>query len=378
MKEFSIGARAIFGKDALKHLTEYKNSNVTIVTDPILRENGVCDAVKSYLSGCNVNIYWEIAPDPTFTQVAKTFEFVKSTNSTIIVALGGGSAIDTAKAVVLVDQRSNPDSKIKLIAIPTTAGTGSEVTNYTVIKDETTGRKIPIMDKCMEADVAILDYTLTKSVPAPVTAVTGMDVITHALEAYVAKEANPMTDAFAEKALKLAFANLYPAFLDGNNDEARENMMMASYLAGLAFNGAGLGICHSIAHNLGGEFHIPHGKANAIALPFVVAYNSDLDVPFGTDKSEIAKKYAKVAEIIGLPTGGVRLSVQNLVNEIKSLNIKMGIPASLLSMGISVSQFGDVQPNMIQNIFTDSCLPFNPKKINEKELKVLLDKIFRG
>lgn len=375
MNECKINTNVIFGAGSISCLKEYKNLNVTIVTDPFLRDCGATVNLEMLLSDCNTALYWDIKPDPTLSQVSATYQFVLENKTDIIVAFGGGSAIDTAKAVILVNSQAG-GKPIRLVAIPTTAGTGSEVTNYTVVKDDATGRKFPLMDDVMQPERAILDYTLTKTVPQSVTAATGMDVITHALEAYVAKNASPITDAFAEKALSLAFANLYNAYKDGNNDEARENMLMASYLAGLAFNSAGLGACHSIAHNLGALFHIPHGKANAIALPYVVAHNASLDVPFGTDKSEPAKKLAKISEIIGLPAGGVRLSVLNLVNQIKSLNQKMGLPLNLAQNGIKREEYLAVRDELIDGTLSDGCLPLNPVEFTRDAMAKLIDKIY--
>lgn len=375
MGECKLNTNVVFGAGAINYLKDYKNLNVTIVCDPFLRESGATVQLELLLSDCVTSTYWDIKPDPTLTQVANTYEFVVSNNTDVIVAFGGGSAIDTAKAVVLVNSQAG-GKKIRLVAIPTTAGTGSEVTNYTVVKDETTGRKFPLLEDVMQPERAILDYTLTKTVPPSVTAATGMDVITHALEAYIAKNANPITDAFAEKALKLAFDNLYNAYKDGNSDEARENMLMASYLAGVAFNSAGLGACHSIAHNLGACFHIPHGKANAIALPYVVTYNAGLDIPFGADKSEVAKKLAKVSEIIGLPAGGVRLSVLNLVNKIKSLNQKMGLPLNLAQNGVKKDEYLAVRDLLIDGTMADGCLPLNPVPFTREEMAALIDKIY--
>jgi len=376
MDIFKLSAKAVFGAGAVKCLTEYDGKNVTIIADPILRQNGSTDALVSLFSNSNVFIYWDIIPDPTIESVKNCYEFVLEKKAEVIVAFGGGSAIDTAKAVVLVDKQANGNKGFELVAIPTTAGTGSEITNYSVIKDDRTGTKYALSDDSMIPDLAILDYTFTKSVPAPVTAATGMDVITHALEAYVAKNANLITDSFAEKALELAFANIERAYKDGNDDEARENMMMASYLAGMAFNQAGLGLCHSIAHSIGGVFKIPHGKANAIALPHVIAYNSDFDVPFGTDKSRLAKKYARIAEIIGLPKGGIRLSVSNLIREIEQLNRKLGIESGLLQMGISKTEFEEVKEDIVNHVLADACLPMNSKEPSKEEIVKILSKIY--
>lgn len=378
MSEYFLNSNVIFGGGSIDYLTKYKNLNVTIVTDPALKELGMTDKIEALLMECSVSVYSDIKPDPTLTQVTECYKFVKAKKTDILLAFGGGSAIDTAKAVILVDSTADSCSKMQLVAIPTTAGTGSEVTNYTVVKDEIAGRKIPLMDDRMIPKLAILDYTLTKTVPGSVTAATGMDVMTHAIEAYVSTKANLITDSFAEKAISLAHDNLYVAYKEGSNDNARENMLMASYIAGLAFTGAGLGINHSIAHALGAAFGIAHGKANAIVLPHVVAFNSGLDVPFGTDKSEVAKKYARIAQVMGLPAGGTRLCVQNLVHELQAMNRQMGIPATLLQLGIDRANFMEHRSKIIESVLLDGCTACNPKQPNAGDIGKLLDKIYQG
>ena len=373
MEKLTLNSNLYFGAGSIDAPAAFNGKRVAIVTDPIMLKNGIAESAAG-LVGCGREaIYDKIEPDPTLEQVAETCKFVESINAEVVVAIGGGSAIDTVKAVVLV--LGGKDRKLFFVAIPTTAGTGSEVTNYTVIKDVAAGRKIPIADDRIVPDMAILDYTLTKTVPKTVTAFTGMDVITHALEAYVAEGANAISDAYAEKALRLAFGNLYEAYIHGDSDAARENMMMASYLAGLAFNHAGLGICHSIAHALGAAFRIPHGEANAIALTHVIAFNAGLDVPFGADKSKAALKYAEAARIIGLPAAGTRLSVQYLVREIEDLRNKVGVPRTLMQLGVNAADLRERRAGIIDSVLKDGCTPANPVQPDAGQIGKILDKI---
>ena len=374
MTEFQISSNLIFGAGATDALGRYCKKNVTVITDAVMKENGICDRIVNLLRTCNVSVYDKVMPDPTLTLVTDCLKFVTDKGAEVIVALGGGSAIDTAKAVILVLDGMNVHPEF--VAIPTTSGTGSEVTNYTVIRDEDAGRKIPLADDRMIPDLAILDYKLTKTVPPKVTAFTGMDVITHAFEAYVAKGANPITDAYAEKALKLAFEWLPEAYKNGDDDAARENMMMASYLAGLAFTKAGLGICHSISHAVGAAFHIPHGEANAITLPHVIAFNSALNVPFGADKSPTAKRYAEIARIIGLPAAGTRLSVQYLVREINKLINELQIPSSLLQAGVNLPNYTEHRGRIIQAVLEDICTTANPVDPDAGQIGAVLDRVF--
>ena len=200
----------------------------------------------------------------------------------IVVALGGGSSIDAAKAIVYmakkIEEKQNPDNqkKIKLIALPTTSGTGSEVTQFAVVTDSKTGVKIPLIDESLMPDIAILDPELVKSAPPFITADTGLDVITHALEAYVSETASDCSDCLAEKAAELAFEFLPRAYRNGYDIKARDKMHRASCLAGMAFNLVNLGVNHGIAHALGAIFHIPHGRANALVLPYVIEFNAGI------------------------------------------------------------------------------------------------------
>ena len=377
MKELDLKLNMVFGAGSTDSLAMFQNKNVTIVTDPIMKKLGKTDAIEDVLRTCSVTVFDKILPDPTLSQVSDCFSYCTAKRSDVIVAFGGGSAIDTVKAVMLVYKNAGMEKPF-FAAIPTTSGTGSEVTNYTVVTDESVGRKIPIADDIMIPDLAILDYTYTKSVPASVTAFTGMDVITHAMEAYVAKNANPLTDAYAEKALKMAFKALPEAFKDGDNDAARENMQMASYMAGIAFTKAGLGICHSLAHAIGAAFHIPHGLANSICLPSVVAYNASMDVPFGTDKSETAARYAEISHIIGLPGAGVRLSVQYLIKDLEKLQGMMNLPKTLAQAGVTQSDYNEKKQFIINSALADMCTTVNPKEIDSVAFGKLLDKIYKG
>ncbi|MBQ7446270.1 MAG: iron-containing alcohol dehydrogenase [Clostridia bacterium] len=373
MEKLSMNSNVVFGAGSIDALSAFNGRHVAIVTDPVISKNGIADSAAG-LMGCGRSaIFDNIAPDPTLEQVAECCRFIESIKADVVVAIGGGSAIDTVKAAVLV--LCGKGEKIYFAAVPTTAGTGSEVTNYTVVKDVAAGRKIPISDDRIVPDMAILDYTLTKTVPKAVTAFTGMDVITHALEAYVANGKNAVTDAYAEKALRLAFGNLHEAYLHGDEDAPRENMMMASYLAGLAFTKAGLGICHSIAHALGAAFKMPHGEANAIVLPHVIAFNGGLDVPFGADKSPSALRYAEVARIIGLPSAGTRLSVQYLVREIENLNNKLSIPKTLMQLGVNAADMKERRAGIIQSVLNDGCTPANPVEPDAGQIGRILDRV---
>lgn len=378
MTELNLKSRVCFGADALSVLSELKHLGVTILTDPFFKSSGKTELLEKKMPLCNISVYTDIVPDPAIEQVADCYRFVKAHGSKVLIAFGGGSAIDTAKAVVLTAEKVEGPGALRLIAIPTTSGTGSEVTNFTVIKDNANGAKYPLVDDCMLPELAILDYTLTMSVPPAITADTGMDVITHAFEAYASKKATLVSDALAEKALTLAFSNLLETYLHGDSAQARENMQMASYLAGLSFTQAGLGITHSIAHAIGAQFHIPHGRANAMILPHVIAFNAYLDVTFGADKSETAKRYAAIAQKIGLERAGVRLSVQYLIREINALLQKMQIPKTLLQAGVKREDYKEQRSKIIDLVLADVCTETNPRQPGAGDIGRILDAVFDG
>ncbi|MBE7065822.1 MAG: iron-containing alcohol dehydrogenase [Ruminococcaceae bacterium] len=378
MTELKIMSDVCFGENSLEALSRYKNRNIVIYTDPFLAESGMVNAVLEKLDGNSCHIYTKIAPDPSIEQVGECYKFAKEHNADLFIAFGGGSAIDTAKAVLYVDADVSGGKNIELVAIPTTAGTGSEVTDFSVISDTENGVKYPIVDKKMAPDLAILCAEFTVSVPPKVTAATGMDVITHLLEAYVSNSANIITDSVAEKGLALAFDNIYKAYKEGTDIAARDNMLMASYLAGVAFNNAGLGITHSIAHGLGANFHISHGLANAMVLPHVIAFNSCLDVPFGMDKSVAAQKYATAYSKIGCEDMGTRLSVMGLIKKINEMLRLMKVPVSLSECGVSREAFEQAKPIIVKSALADVCTTYNPRVPEAKNIENILDRLYNG
>ncbi len=230
-----------------------------------------------------------------------------------VVAVGGGSAIDSSKAIREFALKINNYGKVGLIAIPTTSGTGSEVTSFAVVNDTTAHIKYPLIADSLTADEAILDAELVKSVPPAITADTGMDVFTHALESYVSTQHNEFSAALAEKAVEICGVFLLRAYLDGSDMHARQKMHVASCLAGLSFNTAGLGITHSMAHQLGAMFHIPHGRANAMLLPHIVEFNSDINKHSKSQEEYLpaVKRYANIAHILGLSNYNTVMTVRS-------------------------------------------------------------------
>lgn len=375
MNKFKIRTEVRFNKNALDTLKEFKGSSAVIITDKFMVSSGLINKITDKMEGYKkISVFDGVTPDPTTTLIANGLKFITENGGDVVIALGGGSAIDAAKAIILMAERSGM-GEIKLIAIPTTSGTGSEVTKFAVVTDPTEGRKFPLVDEELTPDIAILDPELILSVPPRVTADTGMDVITHALEALVSLQSNDASDALAEKALMLAFKYLPFAYKHGDDVVAREKMHSASCLAGMAFNEVGLGINHSIAHALGAKFHIPHGRANALLLPHIVNYNADLDNCFGNEPTEAAKRYADIAKKIGLNASNVRTGVESLVNEIKYMMQKMEIPSNLGEAGVTSKQLEAERDNIIKSALADACTPTNPKTATYEDISAILDSI---
>ena len=291
--------------------------------------------------------------------------------------MGGGSTIDAAKAIREVAKKVlNVDTdKMECFAIPTTSGTGSEVTDYAVITDREKGLKYPLSSRALRPMVAILDPELTVSAPPSVTADAGMDVLTHALEAYVSTGYNDFSDAMCEKAVSLVFRFLPLAVADGNDLLAREKMHNASCMAGLAFNSAGLGLNHGMAHAIGGKLHIAHGRINAMLLPKVLAFNADLSTVHKGDYCVAARKYQRMAKVLDLPAPNVRLGVTNLIHELEKLNRKIGIPATLKAQGVDLDKVKEMKEELVAAALADATTATNPRPVEAAHVEKILAEI---
>lgn len=375
MNRFKIRTEVRFNKNALDTLREFKGSSAVVFTDKFMVKSGMINKILDKMDGYkNIAVFDEITPDPDTKIIADGLKFITKNQGEIIIALGGGSAIDAAKAIVFMAEKSGMTG-LKLIAIPTTSGTGAEVTKFAVVTDKEDGLKYPLVDEGMLPDLAILDSELVLSVPPTITADTGMDVLTHAFEALVSVNANDASDALAEKALLLAFKYLPFAYKDGTNVEAREKMHSASCLAGMAFNEVGLGINHGIAHALGAKFHIPHGRANAILLPHVIRFNAHLRGCFGSEPVEAALRYSDISRKIGLPHDTIRIAVESLIDEIRFMMRRMEIPATLWEAGVTKEEFLREKENIINAAMSDLCTVSNPREITYENVEQLLMKI---
>jgi acetaldehyde dehydrogenase/alcohol dehydrogenase len=264
------------------------------------------------------------------------------------------------------------------IAIPTTSGTGSEVTSYSVITDTQNNVKIPLKDDEMLPDVAILDCEFTKSVPPTVTADTGMDVLTHAIEAFISKGASDCTDALSQMAIEYVFKYLLNCYKNGEDIVSREKIHSASCMAGVAFENASLGLNHSLAHAFGAKFKVSHGKANAIFLPYVIKYNSGLFDENDYIGFETCKKYAKISRLLGLPTSDLKEGVIMLIKSIKVLNNQLNIPLTIQEMGINEDEFEYFLEEMTQVALKDVCTQGNPRVPVEKDIYIIFKEAYYG
>ena len=405
MQWFKVPEKIYFEAGSIAYLEKMPEiTKAFIVTDESMVKLGYVDKILYHLRKRNEYVHSEIfsdvESDPSFTTIKRGVAAMNSFQPDVIIALGGGSAIDAAKGMWLFYEYPDADVegmklkfmdirkrtykfpklgiKAKMVAIPTTSGTGSEVTSFAVISDKEKNMKYPLADYELTPDVAIIDPDLVMSLPKSITADTGMDVLTHAIEAYVSNMASDYTDGLSEKAAELVFNYLKEAYEHGDNKTAREKMHNASCIAGMSFTNAFLGLNHSIAHKLGGEFHIAHGRANAILLPYVIKYNSQKPTKFVSfPKYEyfIAdEKYANLARKLGLNASTTEEGVNSLIRAIQKLNAELNEPKSIQEAGIDEKEFLAKVDELADKAFSDQCTTANPRVPLVPEIKqILLD-----
>lgn len=380
MYKISYKTELHVGKGALQQLSHYKNEHILVVADPFLKTSGTLDAILANFDDSNdIVVFTDIVPDPPIETVVAGIKSAGDKPISIVLSIGGGSAIDASKAMYYFAKKQGAFSEAILIAIPTTSGTGSEVTSFSVITDSERGTKYPLVTKEILPDVAILDADLVLSLPGNITADTGMDVLTHAIEAYVSTKATDFSDALAEKAIKLVFEYLPKAYKNGQDVEAREKMHAASTLAGMAFNTASLGINHSLAHAAGAKFHVPHGRLNSILMPHVIQYNAGIEFNNrnrqATDKT-VASRYQDIAKLLGCSASSPVSGVRQLVEAIKKLQRKLEMPTSLREYGVKADAFAQYKVEISEAALHDGCTPTNPRVPTAEELLKVLEKAF--
>ena len=362
MEQFAVKPVITFGGGALAALEELPGEKVLVVTDSFLAESGLLDMALAHLKGRRVEVFRQVVPDPPLDLVAKGARALADFGPRTVVAFGGGSPMDCAKAMLYFGKKLGAPGEITFAAVPTTAGTGSEVTSFAVLTDPVRGIKYPLVDDGLLPDQAILDPALLAGVPPAVTADTGMDVLTHAAEAYAAKGASRYSDALAEKAFTLAWENLRPAWESQGESRAKRQMLLASNLAGLAFNAAGLGLCHSLAHALGGRFHVPHGRLNALIFPHVLTYNAA--------GRETAAKYAHLAGLCGLAPTPRALSAGW-----SRLRARLGLPDRLAACGVEAKKLHAALDELAAAALGDLCAPSNPRRPSAEDVRALLKEL---
>ncbi len=409
MQWFKVPEKIYFEAGSIAYLEKMPDiERAFIVTDESMVKLGYIDKILYHLRNrqkyVHSEIFAEVEPDPSFDTIKRGVAAMESFKPDVIIAVGGGSPIDAAKGMWLFYEHPDADveglklkfmdirkrtykfpklgEKSKMVAIPTTSGTGSEVTSFAVITDKQNNKKYPLADYELTPDVAIIDPDLVMTLPKSITADTGMDVLTHALEAYVSIMASDYTDGLAEKAIELVFENLEQAYEHGDDKHAREKMHNASTIAGMAFTNAFLGLNHSIAHKLGGEFHLPHGRTNAILLPYVIKYNASRPTKFVSfPKYEFyiaAQKYATIAKRLGLKAETTEEGVNSLVEAVKKLNENLNIPKSFQEAGLDEKEFMAKLDLLADRAFEDQCTTANPRVPLVEEIKQILIDSYYG
>lgn len=376
--KFILKSKVYFNMQSIRLLEEVTGTRAFIVSDSIMEKLGYLQTAVDYLEKAGISsvTFTEVRPDPDVKLIADGLKLFIESGADVLVAIGGGSSIDAAKGMLyFASKLDRPDhqqfKKPLFIAIPSTSGTGSEVTNFSVITSEE--GKVCIVDEFITPDIAILDSTCIQHVPQRVVVDTGIDVLVHSIEAYVSSMATDFTDALAEKAIKLIFENLETLHKDVKDAAARDRVQNASCMAGMAFTNANLGINHSLAHALGGAFHIPHGRSNALMLSAVIEYNADLS---GSANGYAAERYAKLAAMLQLPARTFREGTVNLLREINRLKKVMGVEDNLRALGIEQAEFERALESMAQAALADRCTPTNPRQPSKDELIRIYKKCF--
>lgn len=375
--EYFMTPISILGTDCIERITDYIKPmlfrKALIVSDSILVDSGLIDKLLTLLEtqGIFYVVYKDVAPNPTVPQVNYGLKLLKDNGCDFLISFGGGSPHDCAKAIALLATNGGEISQYEgmnkskkpampLIAINTTAGTGSQLTRFCVITDPDRHVKMTINDWHVTPVIAVSDAKLMTGMPPGLTAATGMDALTHAVEAYVSTNASPVTDCKAVKAVELIIQNLPTAYRDGSNLQAREGMVYAEYLAGIAFNNASLGYVHALAHQLGGFYNLPHGLCNAILLPAVIEFNLPAALT----------GYADLARAAGLDTTGLsaEAGARLFIKQVQQLNNDLGLPTKL-------GQLNGFDPadiaQLAENALKDVCCLTNPRQGTQEDIEAI-------
>lgn len=356
MERFSCKTKLLCGSGAITALEELEANRLLLVTDPFFVKNGMANQVACAAKARQVEIFDQVQPDPSVELVAAGTAWLREFDPDVLVALGGGSAMDCAKAMHFFAR-----DKARLVAIPTTSGSGSEVTDFAVLTHDKV--KHPLVDARLQPDVAILDSDLLQELPQSLIADSGFDVLAHAVEAVAATGAGTITDLLAREAFSTVFAAL-PASYAGHR-EVRLKIHRAAALAGLAFNQAGLGLCHAMSHALGGIFHVPHGRLNGILLPSVITCNAHV----------VGHKYAELARGAGLSGSADSVAVRNLRSGLIRLRRELNLPQTLAQAGVDPRDVWSQTGKIVEAVLADPCCRTNPMKPEDFLIRRILEEV---
>jgi alcohol dehydrogenase class IV len=360
-------------------IKELGAARVLIVTDKGVRAANLLEGIEKSLQAVSLDyeIFDDVEPNPSAETIRRATDYLKEHNSDAVLAVGGGSSIDTSKAIALMAKNPGDildyegvgkiiNPPLPLIAIPTTAGTGSEVTNSTVITNKETSFKLAVLSSYVYPKLAILDPALTLNLPQGITASTGMDALTHAIESYTSKAASPISQALAIQAVKMIGENLTKCYFVGTDIEARENMLVASLMAGAAFAQSRLGNVHAISHTLGGVFNIPHGFANAALLPFVMKFNLPA----------CAEQYKDIAVALGNDVSGLSTmeAAEKAIDTVIEMNKSMNIPLNIQELGVSLEYL----PKLVQDSMRSGNVLINPRLTKAGDIQSIIEKAYYG
>ena len=356
MESFYCKTKIIAGAGAVSALEEFRAKRVLVVSDPFFFQNGMAEQVAHKAKAIHYEIFHQVKPDPSVELAARGTAMVKEFGPDLMVALGGGSAMDCAKAM-----RFFSGLDVPLAAIPTTSGSGSEVTDFAILTHN--GVKNPLVDSRLQPELAVLDSNFLKDLPASLVADGGFDAISHALEALVAKNAGAVTGALATDAFCTVFAQLPASY--GGDQQARLAVHKAATMAGMAFTQAGLGMCHAMSHALGGMFHVPHGRLNAILLPAVIGCNAYTS----------GHIYGALSRAAGLGGSADSIGVRNLKNGLIRLRRQLGMPETLAQAGISPQNLRSGMDKVVEATLADPCCQTNPSKVEAFMVRRCLEEV---
>ncbi|MGG0453805.1 iron-containing alcohol dehydrogenase [Priestia megaterium] len=360
-------------------IKELGAARVLIVTDKGVRAAKLLEGIEKSLEHVDLDyeIYDQVEPNPSAETIHRGLEYLKQHKSEAVLAIGGGSSIDTAKGIATMATNAGhildyegvgriKNTPIPIIVIPTTAGTGSETTNSTVVTNKETSFKLGVLSSKLFPNLAILDPSLTVRLPQEITAATGMDALTHAIESYTSKAASPVSQAFAMQAIKMIGKNLTKTYFVGTDIESREQMLVASMLAGVAFSQSRLGNVHAISHTFGGVFNIPHGIANAVLLPFVMKFN----LRACTDQ------YKDIAIALGKNVSGLSTieAAEKAIEAVIEMNQAMKIPLNIKELGVSI----EFLPKLVEDSMRSGNVFVNPRLTNSSDIRLIIEKAYKG